>query len=913
MSPATLATVAVAASAATSAVLTPLAAFAARHLGVMDAPGVRKVHRLPIPRVGGLAIAAGALLPLAVVLAIVRPDLITSLSKGEGERLATLLGGALVVLGVGLIDDVWQVSAKYKLLALVAASVALCASGGVIRDVVVSSHRLLDLRVAAWPVTLLWLVGVTVSINFIDGLDGLAAGIVAAAAAVLAVGAGKGFDPRTALVGLALAGALVGFLAHNRHPAKIFMGDCGSLFIGYLLAGTCVVAEPAIGTTRAVFLPALALIVPLFDTFFTLIRRGVLQRRSLFAAEGGHIHHRLLDAGLSHRHVVWLLHGVTAVASAVAVVCIMGAAWAAFLSALVLCGVMFALNKTAGTVRARDTIKAVRRNRAIGRETRRYQQAFYDLQLRFREARTVEQWWQQLCRAAEVLDFGKLDVTLGRRDGTAHVKRWRRARTDADPAAATLAAVDSITADVPVPQRRAGTSVRAEVEVLASAFLETGGLRVALFSRLMAEYGLDKLATTGGGDRDAGAAKAVAEPDPPVVVVGPLAGLRVAVVHDFLYTYGGAERVLEQMLTVFPAADVFALFDFVPAAERGFLKGRPVTPSFLQRIPGAKRRHRLFLPLMPIAIEQLDVSDYDLVLSSSYVAAKGVITRPDQLHVCYCHTPVRFAWDLQNQYLKQVGLARGILSVPAKLLLHYIRSWDVHSARGVDVFLSNSDFVGRRIAKTYRRSATTVYPPVDTDAFPLQVDKEDFYLTASRLVPYKRIDVIVEAFARMPTRRLLVVGDGPERDRIKALAGPNVTFLGHEPFAALKRHMQLARAFLFAAEEDFGIAPVEAQACGTPVIAFGRGGATETIRGGTTGLFFDAQTPAAVVAAVEAFEARAERRPWDPAACRANAERFAPDQFRRHLLAEVEHHWAAFHAKPSAADVEADVPAVPFE
>jgi glycosyltransferase involved in cell wall biosynthesis len=317
-------------------------------------------------------------------------------------------------------------------------------------------------------------------------------------------------------------------------------------------------------------------------------------------------------------------------------------------------------------------------------------------------------------------------------------------------------------------------------------------------------------------------------------------------------------------------------------------------------MPGAKKRHRLFLPLMPLAVEQLDVSGYDLVLSSSYVAAKGVITRPDQLHVCYCHTPVRFAWDLQNQYLKQVGLAAGLFSVPAKLLLHYIRSWDVHSAQGVDVFLSNSDFVGRRIAKTYRRTATTVYPPVDIDAFPLQPAKEGYYLTASRLVPYKRIDVIVEAFARMPNRRLLVVGDGPERDRIKAVAGPNVTFLGHEPAAALRRHMQLARAFVFAAEEDFGIAPVEAQACGTPVIAFGRGGATETIRNGTTGLFFDAQTPAAIVAAVEQFERRAEQQPWDPAACRANAERFAPDKFRQQLADQVTRHWAAFRAAPAA-------------
>ena len=902
--------VVLAASGAASAVLTPLVLQAARHLGLMDAPGVRKVHRLPVPRVGGVAIAVGALVPMAAVLLAARPDLLRAASRPDLLRLVTLVGGAVVLLVVGMIDDVWQVAAKYKLFALVAAAAALCGSGGMLRSVVINGRDLLDFGLAAGPVTMLWLVGVTVSINFIDGLDGLAAGIVALAAAVLAATSVIGQYELPMVVSLALAGSLVGFLVYNRHPAKLFMGDSGSLFIGYLLAGSCVLAAPHVGTTRSVLLPGLALIVPLFDTFFTFIRRGVLQRRSLFAAEGGHIHHRLMDAGLSHRHVVWLLHGVTAVASAVAIVCALGAAWAAFLSALVLCGVMFALNKTAGTVRARDTIRAIRRNRAIGRETRRYQQAFYDLQLRFREARTVEQWWQQLCRAAEVLDFGKLDVSLGRRDGSQHVKRWRRPGDDADPAAAALAAADSITAEVPIPQRRAGNAVRAEVEVLASAFLETGGLRVALFSRLMADYGLDRLkgvpaddAGDAGRDGQPAAAVAAAAAVTPSVA-GPFAKVKVAVVHDFLYTYGGAERVLEQILDVFPQADVFALFDFVPAGERDFLRGRPVTPSFLQKIPGARRRHRLFLPLMPLAVEQLDVSGYDLVVSSSYVAAKGVITRPDQLHVCYCHTPVRFAWDLQNQYLQKAGLAAGFLSLPAKLLLHYIRSWDVHSARGVDVFLSNSDFVGRRIAKTYRRTATTVYPPVDVDAFPLHAAKEDYYLTASRLVPYKRIDAIIEAFAAMPNRRLLVVGDGPDRDKLRALGGPNVTFLGHEPAAALRRHMQLARAFVFAAEEDFGIAPVEAQACGTPVIAYGRGGATETIRDGTTGLFFDAQTPAAIAAAVDRFERRADEDPWDPAACRANAERFAPARFRQNLTDQIRRHWEAFQADGRQTDAD---------
>ncbi len=879
-------------TAAAAALLTPLVSWAAHSLGLLDAPGVRKVHAQPTPRIGGVGIAIAALGPLAVILFVLRPDLLAGVPPRVAGQLATLIGGAVTLLAVGLIDDVWQISAKWKLLALLLASSALCASGCVVHSVVLGSHEFFRLGPAAWPVTLLWLAGVTVSVNFIDGLDGLAAGIVAAAAGVLAVGSYAGSSPITVVVALCLAGALVGFLVHNHHPARTFMGDCGSMFIGYLLAGTCVLAATTISsTTKGILLPALALVVPLFDTFFTMVRRGVLQRRSLFAAEGGHIHHRMLDVGLRHGQVVLLLHGVTLVASIVAVVCILGAPWAAALSAIVLSAALFGLFKTAGTVRARETIGAIRRNRAIGRETRRYQNAFYDLQLHFRKARTLDDWWQHLCRAADVLDFGRLNLTLGRRDGSAHVMKWRRPRRDDDP----MSAADSITADVPVPQRRIGTTVRAEVEVLGSMFLETGGLRVALFSRLMAECGLDRLPLIARAGEAVPVPDAVVDPLLPAMAIdGPFRGLRVAIVHDFLYTYGGAERVVEQLLAVFPQADVFALFDFLPAESRGFLGGRPVTPSFLQKLPGARRKHRLFLPLMPLAIEQLDVSPYDVIVSSSYVAAKGVITRPDQLHVCYCHTPVRFAWDLQGQYLRQTGLAGGLLSFPAKVLLHYIRGWDVRSAHGVDVFLTNSDFVGRRIAKTYRRPATTVYPPVDTTAFALNDGaREDFYLTASRLVPYKRIDLIIAAFNLMPNRRLLVVGDGPELGELRELAGPNVTVLGHESGERLRRHMQLARAFVFAAEEDFGIAPVEAQACGTPVIAFGRGGATETVKDGTTGVFFEEQTTSSLIAAIDRFESME----FDPHAIRANAELFSPDVFRRHISDQVSGHWAAFKAR----------------
>ena len=366
---------------------------------------------------------------------------------------------------------------------------------------------------------------------------------------------------------------------------------------------------------------------------------------------------------------------------------------------------------------------------------------------------------------------------------------------------------------------------------------------------------------------------------------------RIALVHDFLYTYAGAERVLEQLVALYPAADLFSLFDFLPAAGRGFLQDKPVTTTFLQKLPGARRHHRLYCPLMPLAIETLDVSRYDLVISSSYLAAKGVLTRADQLHICYCHTPVRFAWDLQGQYLRQSGLVRGVKRLLANVLLHYLRMWDVHSANSVDAFVTNSDYVGRRVGKIYRRAATTIYPPVAVERLPLGSRKDDFYLTVSRMVPYKRIDLIVAAFARMPAKKLVVIGDGPEMKKIRRSAGANVTLLGQQPDAVLHDHLARARAFVFAAEEDFGIAPVEAMACGTPVIAFGRGGAVETVAEGQNGVLFPAQTVESLVEAVAAFEAAP---PWDYAAIRRHAGQFSAGRFREEFGDFVAREWQAF-------------------
>jgi len=380
--------------------------------------------------------------------------------------------------------------------------------------------------------------------------------------------------------------------------------------------------------------------------------------------------------------------------------------------------------------------------------------------------------------------------------------------------------------------------------------------------------------------------------------------MKTAIVHDWLVTYGGAERVLQSMLEEFPEADLFSLYDFIPPQERNFIMNKPVTTSFLQKFPRAKVKYRSYLPLMPLAIEQFDLSNYDLVISSSYAVAKGVITGPDQVHVCYCHSPIRYAWDLTHQYLRESGFDQGLRSWAVRVMLHYIRQWDLRSANGVDEFIANSRFIARRIWKVYRREAHVVNAPVDVDGFEVFSPKENFYLTASRMVPYKKIDLIVEAFSQMPDKRLIVIGDGPLFTKIHQKAGSNVDLLGYQPFEVLKDHMQRARAFIFAAEEDFGIVPVEAQACGTPVIAYGKGGALETVIENETGLFFHEQSPKEVVDAVCRFERI--RDGFDPDTIRRNALRFSKERFRKEFKAfvnkAISKHFETAHQRRDSSD-----------
>lgn len=352
--------------------------------------------------------------------------------------------------------------------------------------------------------------------------------------------------------------------------------------------------------------------------------------------------------------------------------------------------------------------------------------------------------------------------------------------------------------------------------------------------------------------------------------------MKCAIVCDWLTTYAGAERVLEQLIRIFPEADLFAVIDCLPDDQRDFIMNKHVNTTFLQHLPNISKWYQKYLPLMPLAIEQLDVTGYDLVISSSHCVAKGVLTGPNQVHISYVHSPMRYAWDLQHRYLRESNMTSGVKSWLARYILHKMRIWDTRTSNGVDHFIANSQFIARRIKKVYGREATVIYPPVDIDAFPLCTSKEDYYLTASRLVPYKKVKLIVEAFNQMPDKKLVVIGDGSEYAKIKAVAQGNIELMGYQPFEVLRDKMQHAKAFVFAAEEDFGITPVEAQACGTPVIAYGRGGALETITS-ETGVFFCEQNIDSIIKELDRFEDMKIK----PEKCRANAERFTIESFHK--------------------------------
>ncbi|EKV01785.1 glycosyltransferase [Leptolyngbya sp. PCC 7375] len=367
--------------------------------------------------------------------------------------------------------------------------------------------------------------------------------------------------------------------------------------------------------------------------------------------------------------------------------------------------------------------------------------------------------------------------------------------------------------------------------------------------------------------------------------------MRVAVVHEWLASHAGSEKVVEQILQLYPDADLFSLVDFLSPEQRDFIGHRSVTTSFIQQLPLSKRAFRQYLPLMPLAVEQFDLSDYDVVISSNHAVAKGVLTAPHQLHISYVHTPIRYAWDLQHQYLQQAGLERGLKGALTRLILHYLRLWDTTSANRVDRFVANSHFIKQRVWRAYRRPATVIYPPVDISRFEWQHPRENFYLTVSRFVPYKRVDLTVAAFNQLGLP-LVVIGDGSDWSRIKAMTGSNIRLLGQQPDSAVADYMQRCKGFIFPAEEDFGITPVEAQAAGAPVIAFGRGGVAETVIHGQTGILFPDQTVDSLVQAVKSFEMGMYELNRDN--LRHQAEKFSIECFRSQFRDCVEQTYTSF-------------------
>ncbi|HRN27944.1 MAG TPA: glycosyltransferase, partial [Ignavibacteriaceae bacterium] len=352
--------------------------------------------------------------------------------------------------------------------------------------------------------------------------------------------------------------------------------------------------------------------------------------------------------------------------------------------------------------------------------------------------------------------------------------------------------------------------------------------------------------------------------------------LKTAIVHEWLVNYAGSEKCVESFTNICPDATVYSLVDFLNEEQREIiLKGKFAQTSFIQKLPSANTRHRYYLPLFPKAIESFDLSDYDIIISSSHAVAKGVKTNKKQLHISYCYSPMRYAWDNADEYLK------GFKGSVAKLFIKYLRRWDLKSSKNPDYIVAISEHIRKKIKRIYNRDADVIYPPVDTDKFQLETNKSEYYLAASRLVPYKKIDLIIDAFAKMLDKKLVVIGSGPEKEKIIAKATPNIDVIGYQDFESLKSYMQKAKAFVFAAEEDFGIVVVEAMACGTPVIAFGIGGAAETVVDGVTGILFPEQTVDSIVEAVKRFDVISHSMNYKE--IRLHSERFSRQTFERNI------------------------------
>jgi glycosyltransferase involved in cell wall biosynthesis len=366
-----------------------------------------------------------------------------------------------------------------------------------------------------------------------------------------------------------------------------------------------------------------------------------------------------------------------------------------------------------------------------------------------------------------------------------------------------------------------------------------------------------------------------------------------AIIHEWLVTLAGAESVLQSIYSLYPGT-IYTLFHDPKGVAGSQWENLAIKTSVLQHLPLASKHHRVYLPLFPMAIEQFDLREHDIIISSSYAVAKGVLNSSDQLHICYCHSPMRYIWDLTFEYMEASNLSQGLKSFLVRGIFHYIRMWDALSSMRVNEFVANSYYIAHRIQKCYNRTATVIYPPVDVDRFSISAKRDNYFITISRLVPYKRIDLIIQSFNQL-NLPLLIIGDGPSRKSLEKMSCKNITFLGQLPPGDMDAHLKNARAFIFSAEEDFGIVNVEAQACGIPVIAYGRGGALETVEQDVTGIFFYKQDPASIIDAINRFLAREDS--FDPQIIRDQAKRFPRSRFEYEFKAFVDEAWDRFPYK----------------
>lgn len=851
----------------TSGLLTALSIRLASKTGLLDKPDARKVHTQATPRLGGIGIVGGTLVVgcTAVAWHFVNPTDTAAVATSAQAYLGVLLG-TFCIFGVGLCDDLFGVPSRIKLVALIAAALAVCGAGSVVEAVRTDSSVLLDISQVSWLVTVLWIIGIAVAFNFIDGLDGLAGGLglitsLALAAYLLAAG-----HPLEAVPPLALAGSLVGFLYFNWRPARTFMGDSGSMTVGFLIGALTVTANPVVGTMRGMIIPVLGVSVAIVDAAITIFRRHYQQRRSIFSAERGHIHHRLLDRGLQHHQAVVVLHCVSIAAVLLGAIALNFEGWTTFSGLVFVVPLLGLLFHSAGSVQTNDMIDAIRRKRSADRSSRRFEREFESLQLEYDAAKDFPGWWKVTCEAAERLEFTSVELPVDAPYADSKtIYRWCGSELDAD--------AEHLDAKIPVTLFGASEPVQiASIRVKATDRLESAGHRLALFTRLFAENGRDSLRNVYYAKRSKWA----------IAKIFPkceLGKVNVAIVHDFYDSQGGPRRVLEQLVDIFPHADLFGVTDFLSDTDRTFIHEKSVVTTFVQRLPFASKRPFAYLPLMPLAIEQLDLSRYDLVVSSSQLVAKGVTTGPKQLHISYCHTPLNYREDL---YAAPRPLHGSPMRLLAAAVRHRVRNWDLRASNSVDQFIASSKHSARRIEKLYRRPAAIIGPPVNTDVFvPATTTdtNEEYYLAVSRLVPQKRIQVMVEAFAQLPDRKLIIIGDGTDHRRLRRLAPTNVEFLGPQDTATVVKYMQWAKAFITATDDDYTLTCLEAHACGTPVIAFRTGSITDFVTPGPMGYFFDEPTPQSLCDALDRFESAGPVDDLDRKAVRQRAERFSTEHF----------------------------------